>query len=130
MDLVQIPDDVYNDPHYFWENVVAGGGKVRRIYMNKDFKPKLLAALQTLKNNGALCVLQTFDGLFNIRSIRGSYAVSGHSYGIAIDVNAKDGPLGKAPKMEQAIVDAFVGAGLTWGGTWKRPDGMHFSLGF
>jgi len=28
--------------------------------------------------------------------------------------------------MDPRIVDAFRRHGFAWGGTWARPDGMHF----
>lgn len=30
--------------------------------------------------------------------------------------------------MDPGVVAAFIGAGFAWGGTWERPDGMHFEL--
>ena len=86
--------------------------------------------LRTLKNNDKLCELHTYDGAQVIRRTRGSNSVSAHSYGIAIDLNAADNALGVTPTLAQSVVDAFTGAGFTWGGNFSRPDGMHFSLKF
>ena len=130
METVQIPRDIVNDEDYNWLNADGGNAKMTSLYANRDISNMIIAALRTLKNNKQLCDLHTYDGLFVIRNTRGSTLVSAHSYGIAIDVNAEDGRLGATPSMAQSVVDAFTGAGFTWGGSWGRPDGMHFSLGF
>lgn len=72
--------------------------------------------------------LKSFDGCFNIRNIRGKENMSTHSWGIAVDHNAATNPLGAEPKMHEGIVKCFEGEGFSWGGNWKRPDGMHFQF--
>lgn len=71
------------------------------------------------------------SGGFNYRNIRGGNRLSQHAFGTAIDINAEANPfLGKG----QAVVtdlppntaDIAKKWGLEWGGTWSRPDAMHF----
>lgn len=71
------------------------------------------------------------SGGFNYRNIRGGNRLSQHAFGTAIDINADANPfLGKG----QAVVtdlpantaDIAKKWGLEWGGTWNRPDAMHF----
>ena len=75
--------------------------------------------------------LKTFDGCFCIRDVR---AIPGqkscHSYGLAIDINAAENGLNKQPKLTPEFVKCFTDEGWVWGGKWKRPDGMHFALGW
>jgi len=107
----------------------ATGKPVTKIYINKDMSPMLMKALALLKASNLLSELKTFDGCFNIRDVR---ALPGqqsfHSWGLAIDINAKENPLGKPPVLSNAFVKCFTDAGFTWGGNFKRKDGMHFSL--
>ena len=67
------------------------------------------------------------------REIRGSStALSNHSSGTAIDLNATKHPLGKAGTfslgkvpMIRALAKKY---GLRWGGDFRRPDEMHFEI--
>lgn len=112
-----------------WINT-ATGKPTTKIYINKDAAPMLLAALKNLKECNLLQELKTFDGCFVIRDVRAVPGQSSfHSWGIAIDVNAKENGLGKEPKLSPEFVACFTKAGWTWGGNFKRKDGMHFSLG-
>lgn len=113
-----------------WINT-ATGKPVTHIYCNIDFITHLLAALTNLKHAGLSHELETFDGCFMIRDIRGYPGVcSAHSFAIAIDINAKTNPLRGSSGFSLEFVSCFKKAGLTWGGSFKRCDPMHFSLGF
>ena len=50
-------------------------------------------------------------------------------YGAALDFDAPWNRLGDEPTMHPLIVRVFTRRGWTWGGKWKRPDGMHFQWG-
>ncbi len=117
----------------------------KRIYCHKDLIPPLRRAFSLLITTGYVDELRTWDGCFNIRPIRGyekRYAelmaagkmeeamqlLSIHSWGLAIDINAAWNGLGKTPTLTAGFVKCFTDAGFTWGGTWKRLDGMHFQL--
>ena len=100
----------------------------KRIYCNKDFVEPLKKALQNLISTGKVDELKTWDGCFNIRKKRGLTSMSLHSWGLAIDVNAAWNGLGKDPVLSKEFVKCFTDAGMDWGGTWKRRDGMHFQL--
>jgi hypothetical protein len=67
------------------------------------------------------------------REIRGSStALSNHSSGTAIDLNATKHPLGKAgtfPLEKVAMIQALAKKySLTWGGDYRRKDEMHFEV--
>lgn len=117
----------------------------KRIYCNKQMEIPLLVAFYNIIDRNLVSELKTWDGCFNIRSIRGYEQkynrlikekkfdeaiqyLSLHAWGCAIDINAKENPLGKQPKMSRELVECFTDAGFDWGGTFSRPDGMHFQL--
>ncbi|MPZ69875.1 MAG: hypothetical protein GEU71_10125 [Actinobacteria bacterium] len=60
------------------------------------------------------------------RSVRGEEYKSNHSFGIAIDVNALTNVLGTVGDMPEAIVTQWELEGGAWGGSFSRPDPMHF----
>lgn len=124
--VLKIPDDIGAN----WINSF-GGSPVKKIYCNKDFQDPLLRALQNVKERGLLPSLNTMDGCYSIRPIRGELSLqSAHSWGIAIDLNAKDNALGTNGNMSDDFVRCFTDSGLYWGGAFKRKDPMHFGLGF
>lgn len=100
----------------------------RRIYCNKDLVAPLTQAFQNLIDRGLACHIMTWDGCFNIRKKRGAKSWSLHSWAIAIDINARWNAFGAKPQMDQEVVECFTDAGFEWGGTWSKPDGMHFQL--
>lgn len=100
----------------------------KKIYCNKDLVGPLQLAFKNLIATGYVKELKTWDGCFNIRQQRGYKAMSLHSWGIAVDVNAFENGLNQQPKLSAGFVKCFTDAGFDWGGTWKRKDGMHFQL--
>lgn len=108
-----------------------GGQPIKHIYCNKDFQDPLIRALENVLSRGLIDELNTFDGCYHIRSVRGEpNRISAHSYGIAIDINASVNPLGGPSKFSQEFVRCFKDAGLWWGGDFHRMDPMHFSMGW
>lgn len=73
--------------------------------------------------------LFTFDGCYNLRNIRGRNKLSSHSWGISVDHNAFENPLGGKSKMDEHIVEIFEDEGFTWGGDWQRIDAQHLQYG-
>lgn len=99
-----------------------------RVYLNKDLKAPLKEAFENLIDRDLTCHIMTWDGLFNIRKKRGANSWSLHSWGIAIDINAAWNAFGAVPQLDPEVVKCFTDAGFDWGGTWSKPDGMHFQL--
>jgi poly-gamma-glutamate synthesis protein (capsule biosynthesis protein) len=85
---------------------------------------------------------------FNCRPVTGGTSWSEHSYGRAIDLNPVQNPYVRGstvfPAAGRAFLDrtasrpglirqgdaveqAFVGIGWSWGGRWSSPDYQHFS---
>lgn len=105
-------------------------GKIpHKVYCNKDMVSPLEQAFRNLVERGLTEELHSWDGCFNIRRKRGgSSSLSLHSWGVAIDVNAAENPMGHKPTLSPEFVACFTDAGLEWGGVWHTPDGMHFQL--
>jgi hypothetical protein len=99
-----------------------------RLYCNKDMIQPLEKAFRAIIAAKLQGEVKTFDGCFNIRSKRGQSTQSLHSWGIAIDINAAWNGFGAKPTMSNALVQCFTYNGFDWGGTWSKPDGMHFQL--
>ena len=84
--------------------------------------------------------VKNIGGTFNWRHISGTQRLSGHSFGIAIDINieqanywqwdckcsAEDASLTYRNRIPQLIVDIFEKNGFIWGGKWYHYDTMHF----
>jgi len=109
----------------------ATGDPVHKIYCNKDFAGPFFKAITNLRRSGLFTELHTFDGCFNIRDVRGHPGeLSAHSWGLAIDLNAAENPLGSESKFSDNFVMAFKDAGFRWGGDFERKDPQHFTLGW
>lgn len=110
----------------------------KRIYCNKIMIGPLTQAFTNLIQRGFVNELKTWDGCFNIRKKRGLASQSLHSWGIAIDMNASDNPLGKTREQlikmgkkpfTEGFLQCFRDAGFDCGADWvKRPDFMHVQL--
>jgi hypothetical protein len=100
----------------------------KKIYCNKDMVVPLSHAFNNLIQRDVVSELKTWDGCFNIRKKRGGSTMSLHSWGIAVDMNAYANCFGCKPKLTAKFVKCFTDAGFDWGGTWTKPDGMHFQL--
>jgi len=100
----------------------------KRIYCNRDLVQPLSKAFQELIRTGHVNELKTWDGCFNIRKKRGGATMSLHSWGIAVDLNAFSNCFGCIPKLSPGFVKCFTDNGFDWGGTWRKPDGMHMQL--
>lgn len=103
-------------------------GFPKKIFINKDFQPILEQALRNVIDRGLTKELKTWDGCFIIRTKRELKSLSLHSWAIAIDVNMAENQLRATPKLSPAFVKCFTDAGMDWGGTWTRKDGMHFQI--
>jgi hypothetical protein len=69
-----------------------------------------------------------YGGCFGPRFINSDPGarLSHHAWGVAIDINVAENLYGTRPDQDMRLVEAFRGAGFTWGGDWQIPDGMHF----
>lgn len=105
------------------------GGHTNHIYCNKDLQTPILNAFGNLTAANLVNELKTFDGCFMKRDVRGMPGkMSTHSLALAIDLNAKENPLGGPIEFSPDFVKCFTNEGFSWGGTFSRVDGMHFSF--
>lgn len=101
----------------------------KKIYCNKAMVKPLEAAIRNLVTRGYISELKTYNGVFNIRNIRGRQTPSLHSYGCAIDLNAAWNQLGKPSTFTAGFVKCFTDVGFNWGGNFKsRLDCQHYEL--
>ena len=100
----------------------------KKIYCHRAMIEPLTKAFNNVISRGLVGQIKTWDGCFNRRKKRGGTSMSLHSWGIAIDINAAWNGFGKIPTMSSELVKCFTDAGFDWGGTWSKPDGMHFQL--
>jgi len=100
----------------------------KKIYCNKDLVKPLEQALTNLTKSIWIDKLITWDGCFNIRNAKESTKWSLHAWGLAIDINAAWNRFNRPPEMKKPMAQCFIRAGFDWGGSWKKPDGMHFQL--
>ena len=75
--------------------------------------------------------LSSVGGGYAWRPMRGGGNLSMHAFGAAVDFDPERNGLGDdTPNFGRPenrwVVDAFTAEGWTWGGIWKRKDGMHF----
>ena len=123
-------DAVALDPAWVRANIttesVPGLG---RVTCHRAVLPALRGALTDVVRAGLGGGLGRFGGCYNPRLIRGGDSggfLSRHSYGVAVDLNTRNNVFGGRVSMDPRIVDIFRRWGFAWGGTWTRPDGMHF----
>lgn len=76
--------------------------------------------------------MDDYGGAYNFRRMRNGSALSMHSYGCAIDLDAdRNGFHDRTPHfatLRNEVVKPFLDLGGTWGGDWNDPDGMHFQF--
>lgn len=98
-----------------------------KIFCNLAMHEPLREVFGALIGAGLHLELKTFDGCFNVRPVRGvPNVMSVHSWGLALDFNAKDNPLGGESTWSPDFVQVWKDAGFVWGGDFKRKDPMHF----
>lgn len=113
------------------------GGKPLKTHVHRLAAPRWLALFDAWRDAGLSLKIVTFNGAFVSRYKRGKaggalYDLSNHSWGTAIDLNAKWNGLGKAPmpveKLGTVIPLVAIAneLGFAWGGDFSNPDAMHF----
>lgn len=117
----------FEDAHIVTTTHQIAGGQVVHVRCHTLIAAKLQAVWDDLHNAGHLDLIQSYDGCFVIRSIRGSSHPSMHSWGLAIDLNADHFPLGSLKKQNPILTAAFTRQGFFAGENFRhRKDPMHF----
>jgi len=127
-------------PDVTWQaaNIVAvalpfGQGKEWRGHSHRLIAPLLKAAFSGLEGAGLLYLVETVDGCYVPRLVGGGDSLSRHTWGIAIDLNARRFPLGSAAQQDSRLVLALAKHGFRCGqkggGLWQKTlDPMHFEF--
>lgn len=107
-----------------------------KMYVNSYILPHLRETFLCLEDAELLTEIRTYDGCFNVRYIRGSATqLSIHSWGLAVDFNAKDNPLGLTRQQaidkglkpfSEAFVSIWRQTDWICGADFNRKDLMHF----
>ncbi|MGH2752833.1 MAG: M15 family metallopeptidase [Actinomycetota bacterium] len=91
---------------------------------------QMRGALRELKRRGLAHLVRPneYAGCYNARFVGSPPGVrlSRHSWGIAFDINTRNNQFGRPPHQDKRLVKTMRKWGLTWGGRWPLPDGMHF----
>jgi hypothetical protein len=97
---------------------------------NRKLFPQVRGAMSEIQAKGLSHVVDPsqFAGCFNPRLIPSAHStqLSHHAWGVAVDINSRDNPFGARPHQDPRLLAIMLKWGLTWGGAWLVPDGMHF----
>jgi hypothetical protein len=98
--------------------------------------PAIEGALDELERLGLADEIDAADfqaagGCYNARLARGGdldrgFALSRHSWGVAIDFNPTTNGFGQEPSLSEDFGQVFRDWGFAWGAGWPAPDPMHF----
>jgi hypothetical protein len=123
-------DAVALDPAWVGAHITSARVPVLgTVTCHRTVLPALRGALEEVAAAGLGAALLPYAGCYNPRLIRGGDsggALSRHSFGVAVDVNTDANSFGGRVSMDPRVVEIFHRWGFAWGGTWVRPDGMHF----
>jgi hypothetical protein len=121
------------DPSWVQANIVHGEVPLLGdVTCHRFLFPRLIGSLDEIEEAGLGDLIDPaqYGGCYVPRFIDRdpNKPLSMHAFGLAVDLNVKDNPLGSAGTMDPRIVDIFERWGFEWGGLWARPDPMHFEL--
>ncbi|MEX2279527.1 MAG: M15 family metallopeptidase [Acidimicrobiia bacterium] len=130
-------DSIETDDVWFEANIVTvvlprlGQFRCHRLVM-----PYIEGALAELEASGLADQVDSEDfqlagGCYNARLARGGdldrgFALSRHSWGIAIDFNPSTNGFGAETTLSEHFGNVLRDWGFAWGAGWRIPDGMHF----
>jgi hypothetical protein len=106
----------------------ASGKPWQTVYINADAMRPLIDVIELLHVRDLLKEIKTFDGCFSVRYVRGREGIpSLHCYGIAIDLNAEEMPLGSPSKWSEKFIRTWKEKGWQCGKDFAtRIDAQHF----
>lgn len=109
--------------------LVYGTSMVRRSRAHRLAAPIFVEAFSRIKEAGLMERARAYGGIYAHRAIRGSQRLSSHAWGVSIDLNPQDFPLGSARHQDARVTAIFKELGFSYGGDFAdRKDPMHYSL--
>lgn len=106
--------------------VVSSQGAKFRVA--RQYQDQFQGLVNALEDRGYTINPKTSGG-YNDRVIAGTNTPSEHAYGRAIDVNWDENARGIRGKIPADVaLQVAKQYGMTWGGTWRNPDDMHFEV--
>jgi hypothetical protein len=117
-------DPAWERTHIATEHVPLLG----EVTCNVALFPQIRGAVRELITEGLAGTIHSFSGCYARRFTNRdpSQSISHHAWGIALDINVPENPYGAPPHQDPRMVAVFERWGFIWGGTFLRPDGMHF----
>jgi hypothetical protein len=84
--------------------------------------------MEEVEREGLAETIHSYAGCFTPRFVLSSptSAISHHSWGVAVDINADTNPFGAVPEQDLELVRVMERWGFIWGGDFIVPDGHHF----
>jgi hypothetical protein len=120
------------DPAWVQANIVTATVPILgRVTCHRLMIPQLTGALAEVQREGLASTIHTYDGCYVPRFIESNptHAISLHTWGIAIDIDASTNERGTKGTMDPRVVQIFKQWGFDWGGDWSYTDPMHFQIG-
>ncbi len=106
-------------------SMAAGpGGRMVSVTCHRLIAARLKAVFDEIKSRGLSQHIKTFDGCYNNRNKRGGSTPSTHAWGIAVDLNASENPMGSSQMTDgqRQLAEVFRKYGF-----YQLPnDPMHF----
>jgi len=105
---------------------------VGRKCIHRLLVPNFTAALSAIEKGGKASSIHRLPngrwsfGTQAARLKRGGTTLSLHTWGIAVDINWPENPMGQIGHLDPFIVERFKAEDFAWGGDWEHRDDMHF----
>lgn len=130
-------DRIETDDDWYEANIVTVTHPLLgQFRCHREILPYVEGALAELSAKGLVDEIDASDfqaagGCYNARLARGGdldrgFALSRHSWGIAIDFNPTTNGFGSEPSLSEAFGEVWRRWGFAWGAGWTVPDPMHF----
>jgi len=105
-----------------WNHAVL----VPSIMFHATLAHQLRGVLDDLARHELWPLFKTYSGSYNVRKVRGSRAISTHSWGCAVDFNSDTLPLGSRWRWPEQVIRCWNDHGFICGQDFSRADPMHF----
>lgn len=106
---------------------------IARVRAHKLVAEDLVGALAECLGRGVPVDRLKYGGCYVWRPIRGRSTLSTHTWGIAVDLEPAENPLGRSwhddgKMLDPRVIEVFKARGWKWGGEFGRPDAQHFQF--